>query len=566
MSMLSIEGLGVSADTTMKTTENTAFVEDNICWESLYDFWYNYEGSIYMVNVYRQEVVEQIGLADKYQVASQFKLIAYDNKDLVNGVEYVTEKYKWEITFSDYDRYKNPITKEDIEYKEKKEFYTLINTMKKDKYLEVGFNERTSILDQLKDKGVSHFCYDCLNTCKMVEVCRFCKGKLIYTNSIESICLACNGVNSKSLVKNICVECKGENYESVGAFWANWAYSKMQETYEDFQSCTSAYNAALSLLTTNWNTSTDEEIEIARKLKSKWEDALKSYNDTMDKENNSEEQEKINRAVEVNIQQTKISFSKSETTKLINKYSQKVVEMCTDSIKGVVEDVLGDTSTPIVEVLFSSIMDCIVEDAVGTLGFENDQEELEKYIDSKKDKYIYLLSKKINEEAGSALKEHAISTVDSIPKGVYFSSGLSTLNDMNSSIEGCLGMVIDCLSIVDDLSNYYKAYDALLNGKYAQQRSIKDLCYYIGLAATMKNILDGNCGQDNAVPHDIDGDNDITATDALLILQASVGKVVFTENQKLAGDVNGDGELSAPDALLVLQYSVKKITKFPVEG
>ncbi len=58
---------------------------------------------------------------------------------------------------------------------------------------------------------------------------------------------------------------------------------------------------------------------------------------------------------------------------------------------------------------------------------------------------------------------------------------------------------------------------------------------------------------------------EISATDALAILHAVVGKVEFTDAQKTAGDVNGDGEITATDALLILQFIVGKIDKFPVE-
>ena len=60
-------------------------------------------------------------------------------------------------------------------------------------------------------------------------------------------------------------------------------------------------------------------------------------------------------------------------------------------------------------------------------------------------------------------------------------------------------------------------------------------------------------------------DNRVTATDALLALQASVGKIVLDEKQTKAADVDGVSGVTATDALLILQYSVGKITKFPVE-
>lgn len=55
-------------------------------------------------------------------------------------------------------------------------------------------------------------------------------------------------------------------------------------------------------------------------------------------------------------------------------------------------------------------------------------------------------------------------------------------------------------------------------------------------------------------------------TDALLTLQASVGKIAFTDEQTKAGDVNGDTAVNVTDALLILQRAVNKINKFPVEG
>ena len=65
---------------------------------------------------------------------------------------------------------------------------------------------------------------------------------------------------------------------------------------------------------------------------------------------------------------------------------------------------------------------------------------------------------------------------------------------------------------------------------------------------------------------DVDSDGAISASDALLILQYSVDKIVFTAEQTKAGNVNSDDAITASDALLVLQYSVDKIDKFPVNG
>ena len=64
---------------------------------------------------------------------------------------------------------------------------------------------------------------------------------------------------------------------------------------------------------------------------------------------------------------------------------------------------------------------------------------------------------------------------------------------------------------------------------------------------------------------DVNGDEELSATDALAILHAIVGKITFTEGQEIAADVDGNGEISSIDALLILQLIVGKFDKFPVE-
>ncbi|NLY43091.1 MAG: PKD domain-containing protein, partial [Clostridiaceae bacterium] len=64
---------------------------------------------------------------------------------------------------------------------------------------------------------------------------------------------------------------------------------------------------------------------------------------------------------------------------------------------------------------------------------------------------------------------------------------------------------------------------------------------------------------------DVNGDKEITAGDAVLILRNTVGLVQFSDKQKEVADVSGDGEISAGDAILILRYTVGLIDKFPVE-
>lgn len=65
---------------------------------------------------------------------------------------------------------------------------------------------------------------------------------------------------------------------------------------------------------------------------------------------------------------------------------------------------------------------------------------------------------------------------------------------------------------------------------------------------------------------DIDQDNHITATDALLVLQNSVKLAELTYEDADVADVNADGTLDAADALAILQRSVGLIDRFQAEG
>lgn len=64
---------------------------------------------------------------------------------------------------------------------------------------------------------------------------------------------------------------------------------------------------------------------------------------------------------------------------------------------------------------------------------------------------------------------------------------------------------------------------------------------------------------------DVNGDKNVNAQDALLVLRYAVGKVTLTDNQFQAAEVTGDGFLNAVDALEILKYAVGKSAKFPIE-
>lgn len=59
---------------------------------------------------------------------------------------------------------------------------------------------------------------------------------------------------------------------------------------------------------------------------------------------------------------------------------------------------------------------------------------------------------------------------------------------------------------------------------------------------------------------DVDGDKEVTSIDALLTLNASIGKVTFNEDQKTAGDVDFDKAITSTDAQWILQGSVSMRT------
>ncbi len=62
------------------------------------------------------------------------------------------------------------------------------------------------------------------------------------------------------------------------------------------------------------------------------------------------------------------------------------------------------------------------------------------------------------------------------------------------------------------------------------------------------------------------GNGTVSASDAAIILEHSVGYVELAGDAYIAGDVTGNGDLSALDASLVLQYVTGIITCFPAEG
>ena len=63
----------------------------------------------------------------------------------------------------------------------------------------------------------------------------------------------------------------------------------------------------------------------------------------------------------------------------------------------------------------------------------------------------------------------------------------------------------------------------------------------------------------------VNGDNTIDVSDALLVCQFYLGNVAPTDAQNAAADVNGDGAVDVSDALMICQFYLGNITEFPAE-
>ncbi|MBQ8227713.1 MAG: dockerin type I repeat-containing protein [Clostridia bacterium] len=64
---------------------------------------------------------------------------------------------------------------------------------------------------------------------------------------------------------------------------------------------------------------------------------------------------------------------------------------------------------------------------------------------------------------------------------------------------------------------------------------------------------------------DLNNDNKIDSSDALLVLMASTGIKNLTPEQKIYADVSADGEINSSDALSILMRAVGLIDIFPIE-
>lgn len=114
-----------------------------------------------------------------------------------------------------------------------------------------------------------------------------------------------------------------------------------------------------------------------------------------------------------------------------------------------------------------------------------------------------------------------------------------------------------------------KAAEIYQSAHYAAKRELRQqnsICALQETARRLAEAIDGLQKDDDVfIPGDVDGKDGVTATDALMALQAATGKITLTDTQQKAADVDGETGVTASDALMILQYATQKITSFPVE-
>lgn len=91
---------------------------------------------------------------------------------------------------------------------------------------------------------------------------------------------------------------------------------------------------------------------------------------------------------------------------------------------------------------------------------------------------------------------------------------------------------------------------------------VLEVAYGYGLFEQMVTVTATGEPAPTVTLGDVNEDGQITAADALLVLQAATGKINLNQTQQTAADVDADGSVVSLDALLTLQYATGKIKDF----
>ena len=118
-----------------------------------------------------------------------------------------------------------------------------------------------------------------------------------------------------------------------------------------------------------------------------------------------------------------------------------------------------------------------------------------------------------------------------------------------------------------EMTGLNSSYSGIVYGEYVTEKGVE---YYIDAYDGVSHTYKGSANTPYQVSvkiavdantlGDVDGDGIITSKDALMLMQAANDLLNLSEEQFLRADINGDKELSASEALLILQYVSGKIT------
>lgn len=123
--------------------------------------------------------------------------------------------------------------------------------------------------------------------------------------------------------------------------------------------------------------------------------------------------------------------------------------------------------------------------------------------------------------------------------------------------------------VAAELDDFQKAIAAAEEFLQSNERASVRAAYEFALQAVSQADVDAAVARiEKALKvqaGDVDGDGDITSTDARLVLQYYAKKIGADKLDLSAANVDGDEAVTSTDARLILQRYAKKIDKFPVE-
>ena len=456
-------------------------------WELIYDYYYSYgKNDFYSIKIYRNETVSG---ASKKTFSTKYKFIVYNNKDLVEGVEYITpEAYKWSPSFVRNNKigYSKSLNVDCDKYLNKKEYPDYHNyitgeilqiAVTQDKYLHMSYMNKIQNIIKGKDKTLTHLCYKCFEACKTKKVCRYCNGDLIDTGLGKAVCQECKKSQYLSLAKDVCSVCKNEYLTSIKSLWCNVAIYPLRDVQENFpnlanyDSNTYDDDKIFTLLKYNWENSEDEIIKKGRKIQQDWKTASHLY-DNSKGIGLTEENKDLFYAVYLNRYNSYMEFSNNKTTYLINKYIQMARSYYDDKIQESIIGIFGELCPNLPDVL---------EKVISAFINLNDDDQNKEY--EIEDKYGEEYKNTAEEEiAGKKFLNNLAEEYGNEFKGKF-------IQELENAISDVTEVAKLCFDVQNDLSDYYDSSFEILMGKsIVRQGEIGSLCDKIALAAMSQHI------------------------------------------------------------------------------